>query len=146
MRSTPPDSLSHIERQLALSKQRLKSSPSNKNKPAASPADPVLFAHNLYPFPNHPPPLPPLMKTTINYPIPPDKLRKLARLSHPHLVNILKISRGHAKPTAARLADPHYSFYFEVVPFSLKKVAVCQQCDKGLVRSVAGLDMRLILT
>lgn len=116
MRSTLNEQISHIERQLALSKQRLKSSPSNKDYLQTLKnitKDSCLnFPIKQYPFSNASQKEQKIFKTTVNFDISNDKLQKLIKLNHPNLINIQKIARGHPKQVPTKYPEIYYSFYF----------------------------------
>jgi hypothetical protein len=86
-----------------------------------------------------------MVKTVINCDISNTKLQKLMRINHPNIINIQKIARGHRTLSLNASSDVFYSFYYEIVPYSLKKIITAGNINHNLIFQLATLNMAKIL-
>ena len=70
----------------------------------------------------------------------------MAKLSHPSLMHISKISRVHPKSAPNVPKQLFYAFYFEAVPFSLKKAVSDHGSHHPLIFQLAKINLEQTLT
>jgi hypothetical protein len=102
------------------------------------------FPVQRYPFANRHCPGDAFLKTTLGAGIEGRKLQELMTMTHPHLINIRKIVRGHPREANPALSD-YFSFYYERVPYSLKRVAALCESEADMMTALRKVNFQRVL-
>jgi hypothetical protein len=121
------DCLNRKEKGQDYERTRLKTSPGGQsiNEPPkrTNQETIMIFGFEQYPFPNEEAPATPLLKTIVNLELSTEKLEKVIKLTHPNIIGLRKIVRSSPKEALQSRHRSYYSFYYEIVEYSLRHVA-----------------------